>query len=109
VKDTVQSFIEIGKCTEAIGKVVNIGTGRDLSIGELAKKIVELIGKGGKVEIEDRRFRPEKSEVMQLLADTRVAQKLFGWTPKYSLEDGLTRTIEWYERTSLFRVGSYPL
>jgi len=110
VKDTVQGFIEIGKCNEAIGKVVNIGTGRDLSIGELAKKIVELIGKGGKVEIEDRRFRPERSEVMQLLADTRLAQKLFGWTPKYSLEDGLTRTIEWYrENLSRFRVGSYPL
>src|SRR4030043_131620 len=84
-----------GKGNEAIGKVVNIGTGRDLSIGELAKKIVELIGKGGKVEIEDRRFRPEKSEVMQLLADTRLAQKLFGWAPRYSLEDGLKETIGW--------------
>jgi dTDP-glucose 4,6-dehydratase len=110
VKDTVQGFIEIGKCNEAIGKVVNIGTGKDLSIGELAKKIVALIGKGGKVEIEDRRFRPEKSEVMQLLADTRLAQKLFGWTPRYSLEDGLKETIEWYRKNqSRFKVGSYPL
>jgi nucleoside-diphosphate-sugar epimerase len=110
VKDTVQGFIEIGKCSEAIGKVVNIGTGRDLSIGELAKKIVGLIGKGGKVEIEDCRFRPEKSEVMQLLADTRLAQKLFGWTPRYSLEDGLKETIEWYRKNlSRFKVGSYPL
>jgi dTDP-glucose 4,6-dehydratase len=110
VKDTVQGFIEIGKCNEAIGKVVNIGTGKDLSIGELAKKIVALIGKGGKVEIENRRFRPEKSEVMQLLADTRLAQKLFGWTPRYSLEDGLKETIEWYRKNqSRFKVGSYPL
>jgi dTDP-glucose 4,6-dehydratase len=110
VKDTVQGFIEIGKCNEAIGKVVNIGTGKDLSIGELAKRIVALIGKGGKVEIEDRRFRPEKSEVMQLLADTRLAQKLFGWTPRYSLEDGLKETIEWYRKNqSRFKVGSYPL
>jgi NAD dependent epimerase/dehydratase len=110
VKDTVRGFIQIGTCNEAIGKVVNIGTGKDLSIGELAKKIIELIGKGGKVEIEDRRFRPEKSEVMQLLADTRLAQKLFGWAPKYSLEDGLKETIEWYrENFSRFKVGSYPL
>ena len=110
VKDTVQGFIGIGKCNEAIGKVVNIGTGRDLSIGELAKKIVELIGKGGNVEIEDRRFRPEKSEVMQLLADARLAQKLFNWAPRYSLEDGLKETIEWYRKNlSQFKVGSYPL
>jgi dTDP-glucose 4,6-dehydratase len=110
VKDTVQSFIEVGKCDEAIGKVVNIGTGRDLSIGELAKRLIELIGKGGKLEIEDRRFRPEKSEVMQLVADTRLAQKLFGWVPKYSLEDGLKETIEWYRQNlSRFKVGSYPL
>ena len=110
VKDTVQGFVGMGKCNEAVGRVVNIGTGRDLSIGELAKKIVELTGKGGKVEIEDRRFRPEKSEVMQLLADTRLAQKLFGWAPRYSLEDGLKETIGWYrENLSRFKVGSYPL
>jgi dTDP-glucose 4,6-dehydratase len=110
VKDTVQGFIEIGKCKEAIGKVVNIGTGTDLSIGELAKKIIALIGTGGEVEVEDRRFRPEKSEVMQLVADTRLAQKLFGWTPHYSMEDGLKETIEWYRgNLSRFKVGSYPL
>ncbi len=110
VRDTVRGFIEIGKCNEVVGKVVNIGTGRDLSIGELAIKIVELIGKGGKVEIEDRRFRPEKSEVMQLLADTGLAQKLFGWAPRYSLEEGLKETIEWYRKNlSRFKVGSYPL
>jgi dTDP-glucose 4,6-dehydratase len=110
VKDTVQGFLEIGKCNEAIGKVVNIGTGRDLSVGELAKKIIELTGRGGDVEIEDRRFRPEKSEVMELLADTQLAQKLFGWTPRYSLEDGLKETIEWYRKNlSRFKVGSYPL
>jgi NAD dependent epimerase/dehydratase len=110
VKDTIQGFIGIGKCNGAVGKVVNIGTGKDFSIEELAKKIVELTGKGGRVEIEDRRFRPEKSEVMQLLADTRLAQKLFGWAPRYSLEDGLKETIEWYQKNlSRFKVGSYPL
>jgi NAD dependent epimerase/dehydratase len=110
VKDTVRGFIQIGTCNEAIGKVVNIGTGKDLSIGELAKTIIELIGKGGTVEIEDRRFRPEKSEVMQLVADTQLAHKLFGWAPTYSLEEGLKETIEWYlENLSRFKVGSNPL
>ena len=110
VKDTVRGFIEIGKCDEAIGKVVNIGTGRDTSIEDLARKISGLIGGGGKIKIEDQRIRPEKSEVMHLLSDTRLAQKLFGWAPKYSLEEGLKETIEWYRKNlARFKVGSYPL
>jgi NAD dependent epimerase/dehydratase len=110
VKDTIRGFIEIGKCDEAIGKVVNLGTGRDISIEELVKKIAAQIGKKGKIEVEKRRIRPKKSEVMRLLADTQLAQKLFGWTAGCSLEDGLKETIEWYRKNlSRFKVGSYPL
>ncbi len=110
VKDTVRGFIELAKCSKAVGKVVNIGTGRDISIKELVKKILSQVGKGGEIEVENRRIRPEKSEVMQLLCDTRLAQKLFKWAPRYSLEDGLRETIDWYEKNlSRFKVGSYPL
>jgi NAD dependent epimerase/dehydratase len=110
VKDTVRGFIQLGKCEGAVGKVVNIGTGTDISIEELVKKILGLMGKQGKIEVEDRRIRPEKSEVMQLLSDTRLAQKLFQWTPRYTLEAGLRETIEWYQKNlSRFKVGSYPL
>jgi dTDP-glucose 4,6-dehydratase len=110
VRDTVQGFIKIGKCEEAIGKVINIGTGKDISIEELVKKILSLTGKRGEIEVEDQRIRPEKSEVMQLLSDTRLAQKLFQWAPRYTLEDGLRETIEWYQKNlSRFKVGSYPL
>jgi NAD dependent epimerase/dehydratase len=110
VRDTVRGFIELGNCDKAIGKVVNIGTGKDISIGELVEKILNLLGKKGEVEVEDRRIRPERSEVMQLLADTRMAQTLFGWSPKYGLEEGLKETIDWYiKNLSRFKVGSYPL
>jgi NAD dependent epimerase/dehydratase len=110
VKDTVRGFIELGKCPEAVGKVVNVGAGEDISIGELVKKILDQLGKKGEVEIEGRRMRPEKSEVMQLLSGTRLAKELFGWAPRYSLEDGLRETISWYQKNlSRFRVGSYPL
>jgi NAD dependent epimerase/dehydratase len=110
VKDTVRGFIELGKCDGAIGRAVNIGTGRDVSIGELVKKILRLTGKEREIEIEDQRIRPEKSEVMQLLSDTRLAQNLFGWEPKYTLEEGLKETMEWYRgNLGRFRVGSYPL
>ncbi len=110
VRDTVRGFIALGKCDEAVGKVVNIGTGADISIGELVQKILGLMGEKRGIEVEDQRIRPEKSEVMQLLSDTRLAQELFEWRPKYSLEDGLSETIEWYRKNlSRFRVGSYPL
>lgn len=110
VKDTVRGFIEVGECKEAIGRVVNIGTGRDISIRELVDKILDLVGKKGEIEVEDQRIRPEKSEVMQLCSDTRLAQKLFQWSPRYTLEAGLQETIEWYQKNlSRFKVGSYPL
>jgi len=110
VKDTARGFIQVGKCDGAVGKVVNIGTGTDISIQEVVRKILGLMGKQGEIEVEDRRIRPEKSEVMQLLSDTRLAQKLFQWAPHYTLEDGLRETIEWYRKhLPQFRVGSYPL
>ncbi len=110
VKDTVRGFIQVGNCDEAVGKVVNIGAGMDTSIQELVTKILGLMGKKGKIEVQDRRIRPQKSEVMQLLSDTRLAQKLFQWAPRCTLEQGLKDTIEWYrEHLTRFRIGSYPL
>jgi len=110
VKDTVKGFIQVGKCEGAIGKVVNIGTGMDISIEELVKKVLDQMGKKVEIEVEDGRIRPEKSEVMQLLSDTHLAQELFQWAPRHTLEEGLRETIEWYQKNlSRFRVGSYPL
>jgi len=110
VKDTVRGFIELAQCDQAIGRVVNIGTGRDITIAELAGKILGLTGKQSLLEVEDQRIRPKKSEVMQLLSNSSLAHELFGWTPRYVLEDGLRETIEWYrENLSRLKVGGYPL
>jgi NAD dependent epimerase/dehydratase len=110
VKDTVRGFIQLGKCEGAAGKVVNIGTGTDISIEALVTKILNLLGKRGEIEVEDQRIRPGKSEVMQLLSDTRLAQKLFKWAPRYTLEEGLRETMEWYQKNlARFKIGSYPL
>ncbi len=110
VKDTVRGFIEFAKCSKAVGKVVNIGTGRDISIRELVKQILDQMGKRREIKAERRRIRPEKSEVMQLISDIRLAKKLFKWAPRYTLEEGLKETIDWYGKNlSRFKVGSYPL
>ena len=102
VEDTVEGFIEIAQHTEAIGQVINIGSGQEISIGDLAKTILKLMGKDIPVIRDKQRIRPRGSEVERLCADTRKAQQLLGWSPRNSLKQGLMKTIEWiqlnYER-----------
>ncbi len=91
VKDTVAGFIAIAGCEEAVGRVVNIGRGEDLSIGELVELIGQRMGRTITVRSEQVRHRPAKSEVERLLAGTELARSLWGWNPRYSLEAGLDR------------------
>jgi NAD dependent epimerase/dehydratase len=108
VKDTAAGFLAIAGCDAAVGRVVNIGRGDDLTIGELVEKIATLIGRPIKVEADPVRVRPAASEVDRLLAGTELARELMGWTPKYSLEQGLAETIDWVrDNLRLFRVDAY--
>ncbi len=108
VADTVSGFLAIAGCPEAVGQVVNIGRGHDLTIGALAELIASRLGRQIQIEQDPQRIRPSKSEVGRLLADTTFAQSLWGWEPTYSLEAGLDETIAWVEANSgLFRVGEY--
>ena len=94
VKDTVAGFIKIAESSDATGEVVNIGTGTAVSIGEVADRIIALLGGDKRVVHEEVRVRPEASEVMELLCDNRKAQAVLGWQPRVSLEEGLTATID---------------
>jgi dTDP-glucose 4,6-dehydratase len=108
VKDTASGFVSIARCDAALGRVVNIGRGDDISIGELVTKIGALLGKPLKVETDPQRVRPPASEVGRLLAGTALAEKLWGWQPEYSLDRGLEETIAWIrDNLALFRVGEY--
>ncbi len=95
VKDTVQGFISIAACDAALGRAVNVGRGEDVSIGELVDRIGRLLGSPLEVQTDKERVRPDKSEVERLLAGTALAQSLWGWTPTYSLDEGLEETIAW--------------
>jgi NAD dependent epimerase/dehydratase len=95
VKDTVNGFIKVAESNRSIGQEINIGSGREISIGDLVDKIAGLMGKKIKVITKDDRKRPKNSEVERLLADNSKARKLLGWRPLYSLEQGLEETIEW--------------
>ena len=91
VYDTVEGFIEIGLCDEAIGKVINLGTGIGKNIGEFIEIILKIINKVGMPIVQEPdRFRPVKSEVMRLICDNSLAKKITGWQPKYDLIQGLT-------------------
>ena len=93
VSDTVEGFIKVAENPRAAGEVINVGSGKSVSIGELAEKIVGLMGGGKRIVSAEERVRPEGSEVMELLCDPRKARELLGWEPRVSLEDGLARTI----------------
>jgi len=96
VSDTCAGFISLAQCDEAIGREVNIGSGREISVGDLAQLLIEMIEPSARVVSDDQRLRPEKSEVERLLCDNRLIRSLTGWTPGVSLEDGLAMTVEWF-------------
>jgi len=98
VSNTVDGFLLAAATPEAIGRTINLGSGREISIGDLAKLIIRLVGRSTNIESEERRVRPDKSEVKRLLADITLARTVLGWEPTISLEEGLERTIEWIQQ-----------
>ena len=108
VKDTAAGFLAIASCEAAIGRVVNIGRGDDLTIGELVERIGQRLGRPIRVEADKARVRPAASEVGRLLAGTKLAQDLFGWRPAYTLDRALDETIAWVrDNLGLFRIDQY--
>jgi len=95
VSNIVDGFILATEVPEAVGRAINLGSGREISIGDLAKLIIHLVGRSITIESEEERMRPDKSEVNRLLADNKLARTVLGWEPAISLEEGLDRTIEW--------------
>ena len=94
VTDTVAGFIKAAASPRAVGQLVNLGSGTAITMGELVQKIMEMLGGGKELVIEDERHRPEASEVMKLICDNRRAKELLGWEPQVSLEEGLRHTID---------------
>jgi NAD dependent epimerase/dehydratase len=108
VTDTCEGFIAAALAPEAPGRTIQLGTGHDVSVGEIVELVAELLGKSLTVETDEARVRPEKSEVERLISSPELARELTGWAPQVDLRDGLARTIDWVERnTSRYRADEY--
>ena len=108
VSNTVDGFLASAQAPKAVGQVINFGSGREISIGDLAHLIMDLMGTRVAIHTEPERLRPEKSEVQRLLADNSRAERLLNWRPAASLEDGLTATIGWFRsHLDLYRPDEY--
>jgi dTDP-glucose 4,6-dehydratase len=110
VENTVDGFLAAAESVNIIGRTVNLGTGREISIGDLAQLIASLMNKPIELQGEDSRLRPSGSEVERLVANASLANELTGWSPRFTLEQGLERTISWVEdNLSLYRPNVYTV
>ena len=99
VKDTVQGFVEIAKTETLLGHEVNIATGIEISIQDLANELIRQINPNAVIVSKDDRYRPEKSEVERLCGSNKKLLEHTGWEQQYSFEKGLANTIDWFKNS----------
>jgi len=110
VKDTIEGFLAIAKTEVFNGEIVNIGSGFEISVGNLVTLISELMESDAGIVPDETRFRPDKSEVDRLYCDNSKIISNTYWKPEYDLKEGLTQTIEWlkqnlgYYKSELYNV-----
>ena len=109
VKDTVSGFISVMNSDKSVGEVINIGSNYEVSIGETAEMIADIMNVDLTIETDEQRLRPDKSEVERLWAANQKAKDLLGWAPNYGGKEGFRRgleeTIEWF--TNPLNLASY--
>ncbi len=102
VKDTISAFIEIHKSENLLGKTTNIGTNKEISIGDLVQLIAKIMDKKIEIIVDKQRIRPNDSEVDCLRCDNSTVLEYTSWKPEYTLESGLKETIEWMKSNIRF-------
>ena len=108
VSDTVAGFLCAAETPGVEGETFNLGTGSEVSVGELVTLVGKILGRELSVTRDGERLRPEKSEVLRLLSDNRKAKARLGWQPQVELEQGLSMTVDWIRRNlHLFRPDQY--
>ena len=98
VKDTAQGFIALAEADEAVGKEINIATGKEFTIGNVAEILISELNPGARIVTEDQRLRPDASEVFRLMGDNTLITTLTDWRPGFDLDAGLRDTIAWFKQ-----------
>ena len=110
VSNTVEGFVAAALAPDVVGKTLNLGSGREVSIEKLVRLITEMTGRSLDVEVVEERQRPPASEVDRLLADESLARSLLQWTPRCELEEGLSLTLDWSkDHIDAYRPGVYAV
>lgn len=110
VTDTVEGFIRAASTPAAIGQTINVGSGAEISIGDLARRIAKLTGRDLPIVQDPKRLRPSASEVERLFGGNKLARDVLGWQPQVTLDDGLKRTIDWIRGSlDLYRPDEYAV
>jgi dTDP-glucose 4,6-dehydratase len=108
VLDTVKGMYQNGLHQKTVGEVVNLGTNKEITIANLVSLISSLTNTKIKIKVDNKRIRPEKSEVQRLVCDYSKAHNFTGWKPTYALEDGLKKTIQWISiNSNIYKEGIY--
>jgi nucleoside-diphosphate-sugar epimerase len=109
VEDTCAAFYALA-CAEPKGEVFNAGSGREISIGDLARLIASLMGADVVFTVDPQRIRPESSEVNRLCCDSSKLFRATGFCNSHTLEQGLLKTIEWFKKPdniNKYKAGIY--
>lgn len=108
VTDTAAGFLAAARADATIGRTLQLGTGDEISIGDLVETIAHVLGRELRVEQQDERVRPPNSEVMQLVSDNSLMADLTGWRPQHGLDGGIAATVAWIEEhRDLYSVERY--
>jgi len=114
VTDTAAGLIAVFDSPNSVGEVINLGSGYEISVGDTAKLIAEVMGVNLEIQTDQDRLRPQNSEVERLLADASKAKKLLGWGPRFGgregLKQGLHLTAAWFNdpaNLARYRIGGY--
>jgi NAD dependent epimerase/dehydratase len=116
VQDTVRGFVAVAECDAAVGQVLNVGSNYEISVGDTAQLIAELMGREVEFSSDEQRLRPAGSEVERLWADNSRVRELTGWVPQYpgieGLRRGLQETIAWFgnpDNLRRYKAGLYNI
>lgn len=110
VKDTAAGFMAIAGSDKTVGREINIATGQEISVGDLAQTIIDIINPGARIVCDEQRLRPANSEVERLLGDNTLLKELTGFAPRTTIREGLTITAEWIkENLGSYKVDEYNL